>query len=175
MENKEEKESLWIELPQTEKKNYLEFHQQAYLEDLQHAEENMLKYPRWSIISGYYAMHDLTKLFFALNYNFKITSPQIHLKVILVLEEKIKDETIKKKLIDLLKEAKEEYFQVERLKEKVIPLLLKEAKKERGKAQYYTEDFSQERKTTPQRAAYFLDNFVKPYIQILEGLIKNAS
>src|SRR3989339_1878393 len=90
-------DKLWVELPQTERTNYLEFHKFSYLEDIQHAEANMLNYPRWSIISGYYAMHDLTKYFLALHYNVKITSPDIHYKAILILENKVKDQLLKQK------------------------------------------------------------------------------
>lgn len=169
MEEMEEK--VWWELPATEKENYLLFHKEAYKEDLRHAEETFLKFPRWSIISGYYAMHDLTKYFLALKFNIKISSPDIHSRTIVALEFFIKDAELKKKLLFMLKEAKEMFFDTERLKERILPLLLKQAKKERGKSQYYTEDYSKERKINSQRAAYFLDNFVKPYIKLLEGLL----
>lgn len=33
-------------LPATEQKNYIEFHEQAYKEDLNHAEYNSIKFPR---------------------------------------------------------------------------------------------------------------------------------
>lgn len=161
----------WQELPATERENYLQFHKDAYKEDLSHAEDTLLKFPRWSIISGYYAMHDLTKYFLALKLNIKVSSPEIHSKTIEALEYFIKDKELKEQLIALLKEAKNAYFDVERLREKVVPLLLKQAKKERGKSQYYTEDYTQERKVNAQRAAYFLDNFVKPYVELMEKLI----
>lgn len=164
-------ETIWQELPATEKENYLQFHKEAYKEDLSHAEDALLKFPRWSIISGYYAMHDLTKYFLALKLNIKVSSPEIHAKTIEALECFIKDKELKEKLISLLKEAENAYFDVERLKEKVVPLMLKQAKKERGKSQYYTEDYTQERKVNAQRATYFLDNFVKPYLKLIEGLM----
>ena len=164
-------EILWQELPATERENYLQFHQDAYKEDLSHAEDALLKFPRWSIISGYYAMHDLTKYFLAQKLNIKVSSPDIHAKTIEVLEHFITDKELKEKLIILLKEAKNAYFDVERLKERVVPLMLKQAKKERGKSQYYTEDYTKERKVNAQRATYFLDNFVKPYVELMEGLI----
>ena len=164
-------EPLWRELPATERENYLIFHQEAYKEDLSHAEETLLKFPRWSIISGYYAMHDLTKYFLAQKLNIKVSSPDIHAKTIEVLEHFIKDKELREKLVLLLKEAKNAYFDIERLKEKVVPLMLKQAKKERGKSQYYTEDFTKERTVNAQRATYFLDNFVRPYVKLIEGLM----
>ncbi|MEK6846200.1 MAG: hypothetical protein AABY26_05545, partial [Nanoarchaeota archaeon] len=103
--------------------------------------------------------------------NIKVSSPDIHAKTIEVLEHFITDKELKEKLIILLKEAKNAYFDIERLREKVVPLMLKQAKKERGKSQYYTEDYTKERKVNAQRATYFLDNFVKPYVELMEGLI----
>lgn len=164
-------EQTWRELPATERENYLQFHQDAYKEDLSHAEDALLKFPRWSIISGYYAMHDLTKYFLAFKLNIKVSSPEIHHKTIEALEHFIEDKELKERLIILLKEAKNAYFDVERLREKVVPLMLKQAKKERGKSQYYTEDYTKDRKVNAQRATYFLDNFVKPYVELVERLI----
>ena len=164
-------ETMWQDLPVTERENYLLFHHDAYKEDLRHAEDTVLKFPRWSTISGYYAMHDLTKYFLALKLNIKVSSPNIHAKTIEALEHFIKDKELRERLISLLKEAQNAYFDIERLREKVVPLMLKQAKKERGKSQYYTEDYTKERKINAQRATYFLDNFVKPYLKLIEGLI----
>lgn len=161
----------WQELPATEKENYLQFHRDAYQEDLKHAEDTLLKFPRWSIISGYYAMHDITKYFLALKLNIKVSSPDIHFKTIEVLEHFVQDKELKEKLISLLKEAENAYFDIERLKEKVVPLMLKQAKAERGKSQYYTEDYTKDRKVNAQRSAYFLENFVRPYLKLMRGLM----
>lgn len=164
-------ESNWDMLPATEKENYLEFHKNAFDEDLRHAEKNIIQFPRWSIISGYYCMHNITKLFLAAKFNTKITSPEIHAKTISALEHFIKDETIKKKLIELLKDAKNIYFSAERLKEKTLPVLLRRGKQERGKVQYYSEDYTKEAKTNPQKASYFLETIVKPYVKIVKELM----
>src|SRR3989338_2671986 len=115
----------WTILSETEKESYVEFHEIAFKDDINHAEKVIMLSPRWSIISGYYGMHDLTKLFLAKRYSVKLSSPNIHTKAIRVLEEFIKDEEIKKKLLELLKEANHIYFSTERLKEKVLPTLLK--------------------------------------------------
>ncbi|MBN2459773.1 hypothetical protein JXB28_05805 [Candidatus Woesearchaeota archaeon] len=161
----------WNNLPATEKENYISFHKAAFEEDLRHAEKNILEFPRWSIISGYYCMHDLTKLFLAKEFNIKISSPDIHAKAIEALENLIQDEALKKKLITLLKEAKTIYFNAERLKEKTLPTLLKRGKQERGRAQYYSEDYTEKAKASSQKAAYFLDTIVKPYVKIMKELM----
>ena len=167
-----EKEKYWIDLPATEKENYLDFHKQVYEEDLRHAIKNLLEFPRWTIISGYYSMHNITKLFLAQQYNIKITSPEIHRKTILALEEFIKDKQIQNKLLSLLKKAKDIYYSSERLKEKVLPLLLKRGKQERTKSQYYTKDYTKKIVIDSKKASYFLETIVKPYIKLIEGLMK---
>ena len=118
-----------------------------------------------------FAMHDITKLFLAAQFAIKISAPDIHEKTIEALSQKIQDKDTKEKLLLLLKEAKEVYFNIERLKERVLPEILRQGKRERGKTQYYTEDYSEAKIITSQKAAYFLDTFVKPYIKIMEGLI----
>ncbi|MBN1544004.1 hypothetical protein JW898_00920 [Candidatus Woesearchaeota archaeon] len=165
-------ELRWIDLPATEKDNYLAFHRTAYEEDLKHAEKNILDFPRWSIISGYYCMHNITKLFLAGRFNAKISSPEIHAKTIEALEHFIKDPALKEKLLKLLKEAKDVYYSAERLKEKTLPVLLKRGKQERGKAQYYSEDYTKESKVNSQKAVYFLDKIVKPYVGLVKGLME---
>lgn len=162
----------WTDLPATEKENYLAFHRTAFEEDLKHAEKNILDFPRWSIISGYYCMHNLTKLFIAERFNTKISSPEIHTKAIEALEHFIRDDGLKATLLVLLKEAKDIYYSAERLKEKTLPVLLKRGKQERGKAQYYSEDYTEKSKVNSQKAAYFLDKIVNPYVGLVKGLMK---
>lgn len=162
----------WTELPATEKENYVDFHRKFFEEDLKHAEKNLLEFPRWSIISGYYSMHNVTKLFLAKKYNLKISSPDIHAKTIWALEEFIKDEDLKKRLLQLLKEAKDIYYSVERLKEKVLPVLLKRGRQERVKSQYYTEDYTKKSSIDSRKASYFLEKIVKPYVKLVKELMK---
>jgi hypothetical protein len=167
-----ESEKMWEKLPATEQENYITFHEQAYSEDLKHAEHNSIKFPRWSIISGYYAMHDITKLFLAKKFNIKITSPDIHIKTILAVEEVITNKKLKDKLIELLQEAKTTYYNIERLKEKSLPVLLKKGKQERGKAQYYTQDYTDKKNINAQKATYFIEEIVRPYIKLIQELLK---
>ena len=169
---KENAELRWTDLPATEKGGYISFHRNAFEEDLKHAEKNVLEFPRWSIISGYYCMHELTKLFLAEKFNAKLASPELHAKAIEALEHFIRDDALKRKLLVLLKEAKNIYYSSERLKEKILPTLLRRGKQERGKAQYYSEDYSQKAKVSSQKASYFLETIVKPYVELVRGLME---
>lgn len=164
--------ATWTELPATEKQNYILFHRNSFQEDLKHAEKNILEFPKWSIISGYYCMHNITKMFLAEKFNIKISSPNIHIKTVEALEYFIKDEKLKSKLIELLKGAKDVYYSAERLKEKTLPTLLKRGKQERGKAQYYSEDYTEKTIINPQKASYFLETIVIPYLKLIEGLME---
>ncbi len=170
--NNESLGTAWTDLPATEKANYVDFHQTAAEDDLKHAEKNILDFPRWSIISGYYCMHDLTKLFLAEKFNVKVSSPEIHAKTIEALEHFIKDDRLKNRLLELLKEAKNIYYSAERLKERTLPTLLRRGKQERGRAQYYSEDHTGKARVNPQKAVYFLETIVKPYVELVRGLMK---
>ena len=167
----ENNKSPWEDLNDVEKQNYIDFHTTIYKEDLAHAEFVALKYPRWSIISGYYAMHDITKLFLAMRFKIKICSPQIHAKTIAAIDHFIKDDELRRKILPLLKEAQQTFYNVERLKEKIVPLLLKQSKRQREQSQYYSEDYSEKKSVNAQKAMAFLEQMVKPYIKIIEGLL----
>ena len=170
-DNGNEAEKPWSNLPATEKGNYLSFHKNASEDDLKHAEKNVLEFPRWSIISGYYCMHDLTKLFLAEKFNAKISSPEIHAKTIVTLEHFVRDAELRNKILELLKEAKDIYYSAERLREKTLPVLLKRGRQERGKAQYYSENYTEDEKANYQKASYFLETIVGPYVKLLKGLM----
>jgi len=161
----------FIKLPATERNNYISFHEHSSRDNLRHAEKNMLEFPIWSVISGYYAMHDVTKLFLAKQYNIKVSAPDIHAKTIEALEACIKEEEVKKRLLTLLKEAKEIYFSVERLKERVLPAMLRKGRQERGSSQYYTEDYSKRAPIDSRKASYFFETIVKPYVRLIEELM----
>ena len=165
-----ENEIRWSTLPATEKEQYVKFHKVAYEEDVKHAEKTMLEFPRWSIISGYYAMHDLTKLFLGEKFGVKLSSPEIHRKAIEALEHFVKDAELKKKLLRLLEDAEGVYYSTERLKERTLPALLKRGKQERGRAQYYSEESVSGSDINAKKASYFLQTVVKPYVEIVEKL-----
>ena len=57
-----EKEGKISRIKETELNRYLEFFTESYQDNFKHSESNVETYPRWSIISGYYSMHDISKL-----------------------------------------------------------------------------------------------------------------
>jgi hypothetical protein len=145
-------------ISELEIERYINFLQNSYKDDLAHASENVDKFPRWSIISGYYAMHDIAKLFLAKKFRIKILK-EVHsttIKVMKVVSER-------KDLIKLLEIG---YKEFRKLVEE-----LEVAKKERVKVQYYTGTPYLE-SLYKKRAKEFLENVVKPFIQKMEGLVE---
>lgn len=65
-------ESKISRIKETELTRYIEFYTESYNDNFKHSESNLNSYPRWSIISGYYAMHDISKLLIAKVYHLKI-------------------------------------------------------------------------------------------------------
>jgi len=169
--NDKEMPQLYEDLPEVEKESWIEFHENAYKDDLKHTEKDLMEFPRWSIISGYYAMHNITKLYLGKNHNVKIVGENIHSKTLKALSKFIQNKQEKEKVIRLLKKAEISFFNILRLEEKTLPLMLRKGKTERGKTQYYSKDFSD---INSQRSVYFLDNIVKPYIKIMEGMLSLA-
>lgn len=134
-----------------EKERYLHFLSNAYKENLEHSKANIIRFPRWAIISGYYAMHDVAKLFLADKFNLKINF-KVHKITIEALEELIHNKEISKMLNlgyeELLKMMND----------------LKDAKKIRTHAQYYTgTKFMKEK--YQKEAKDFLKEIVFPFIE----------
>ncbi len=143
---------------ETEIPRYMNFFENSYKENLDHANFVLNNFPRWSIISGYYAMHDITKLFLAGQFRIKIEF-KVHETTIDVLKELTKD----KEILKLLKTGYSEFI--------AIANDLAKAKKERIKAQYYTgSDFSKEK--YKERANSFLKNVVNQFIEKITRMMK---
>jgi hypothetical protein len=139
-----------------EKERYLRFYTVSYKDDLEHSKFAIEAHPRWSIISGYYAMHDATKLFIARAYGFKIDE-DVHSTTIKLLTEILKDES----LISLFESGYSEY--------RKMATELYGAREERRRAQYYTgtsfaDDYFR------RRARKFHEEIVEPYLDKLEIL-----
>ncbi len=136
---------------------YVNFFENSYKDNLEHCRQNAEKFPRWSIISGYYAMHDITKLLLAKKFRIKIET-EVHATTIKVLRELIKN----KELMNLIERGYREFVD--------LASDLAEAKKDRIKAQYYTgtafmkEEFR-------RRSKEFLIDTVKPYVERMIKLI----
>jgi hypothetical protein len=137
-----------------EKSRYINFFDTTYKDDLELSRYVLEKHPRWSIISGYYAMHDVTKLFLARNYGYKVHDVDVHSTTIsllsLVLRQSHED------LVSLFESGYEEY--------KNMVGELSGARNERRKAQYYTgSEFTRDYYLS--RARKFYDKKVEPYIE----------
>ena len=110
---------------ETELERYISFFRESCEDNARHAEANMASYPRWSIISGYYAMHDATKLFLSKSFRIKIDF-EVHSTTIKVLKELIDN----KEILNLIERGYKEFLS--------LANDLAEAKKNRVKMQYYT-------------------------------------
>lgn len=150
---KSKKISRFVEL---EKDRYLNFFSKSYRENFEHSKYNLKKFPRWSIISGYYAMNDITKLFIADKFNIKIDF-NVHQTTIDVLNEVLKD----KEISSLLNLAYNEFLRL--LND------LAEAKEKRTNAQYYT-GTSFMKKQYRKEAKTFLNKTVIPYLIKIKSL-----
>ena len=141
---------------ETERERYLNFFSNSYKENLEHCRYVLEKYPRWSIISGYYAMHDIAKLFLADKFSIKVEF-NVHQVTIEVLKELIKD----KQIVVMLNLGYNE----------LIRLLndLAAARKQRTNAQYYTgTEFMHEKYR--KDAEIFLNKTVIPFIEKIRML-----
>lgn len=137
---------------------YTNFFDNSYKDNLQHCKSNIDAFPRWGIISGYYAMHDITKLFLAKKFRIKIDF-EVHATTIKLIKHVINN----KDLINLIELGYKEF--------KNLANDLAEAKKERVKVQYYTgTDFMKTR--YKERANEFVKDVVIPYIEKILRLIE---
>ena len=152
------KEGKIIRIVETELKRYVDFFTATYGENLEHSKDTIETHPRWSIISGYYAMHDISKLLIAKIYRLKIGSFQVHGITIKLLKELLKD----KEVLELLNKGYEE--------SRDLVQELSDAKKDRVKVQYYTgTEFMKEK--YKERAKEFYENVVKRYIEKIKTLL----
>jgi hypothetical protein len=158
-----------VKLNDLEKQNYTKFFENTYQDNLNAARYNLNKFPRWSIIAGYYAMHDIAKLFLAKKYGLKINS-RVHFACIVSLSfllNRDKQEFVKS--VELLKKA-QKIFDENVLGIKVDELVqyLKKAKSERGKVQYYNPRID---RNVSEKASYFLDNVAIPFVKHMEVIL----
>ena len=146
-----------VKISELELSRYVNFFENSYEENLEHSKAVVLTYPRWSIISGYYAMHDITKLLLAKNFSLKIEL-EVHATTIKVLAELIKNA----ELLRLIEAGYNEFIS--------LANDLATAKKERVKAQYYTgTKFMKEE--YGKRASEFMSEVVAPYVERIKLLL----
>jgi hypothetical protein len=152
------KKELITRIIETELERYVNFFENSYIENLEHCKFNIEKFPRWSIISGYYAMHDITKLFLAKKFSIKVEF-KVHETVIKILGEILKD----KETLRLLEIGYEEFIKI--ANDLVI------AKKKRIKVQYYTgSEFMKEKYKVESKD--FLYKVVIPYLDKIKEILR---
>ena len=140
-----------------ELERYLNFLESSYLDNFGHCKVVLSSFPRWSIISGYYAMHDITKFFIAKKFGIKIDF-KVHITTIIVIENLIKNKEISR----MLGNAHKEFLS--------LASDLDEAKNNRVKTQYYTGS-SYSSKIYSNEAKRFLVE-IKKYIAKIQELME---
>lgn len=145
-------------ISELELERYLHFFENSYKENLELCAFIIEKFPRWSIISGYYAMHDITKLLIAKKFNLKIDY-SVHQTTINLLKELIKD----KQTLALIERGYNEFLR--------LANDLKEARKNRTKAQYYT-GTSFMKQEYEKRAIDFYKQIVLLYLEKIKFLLE---
>jgi len=136
---------------------YVNFFEYSYKDNLEHCKTNTKIFPRWSIISGYYAMHDITKLLIAKKFGLKIEL-EVHATTIKVLRELIKDKAV----TSLIEKGYKEFIS--------LANDLAQAKKERTKAQYYTGTTFMKEHFSKMSEEFFSD-IVSPYLKRIKQLL----
>ncbi|MFH1364637.1 MAG: hypothetical protein ABIH52_03185 [Candidatus Aenigmatarchaeota archaeon] len=136
---------------------YVNFFENSYMDNLEHSKANLESFPRWAIISGYYAMHDATKLLLAKKFRIKVDL-EVHATTIKVLRELVRN----KEILALIERGYREFIS--------LANDLAEAKKERVKMQYYTgTEFMH--KEYLKRSKEFYDSVVLKYVDKIRRLL----
>lgn len=135
---------------------YTNFFDKSYKDNLNHCRAVKQSFPRWSIISGYYSMHDACKLLLTRKFRLKMEL-RVHQTTILVLKELVRN----KEILYLIEKGYEEFI--------TLANDLALAKKERVKSQYYTGTAYMDEEYRRQ-ADWFLRQIVEPFITKLKRL-----
>lgn len=146
-----------IKINELEKDRYLFFLSNSYKNHLEHAKFVREVFPRWSIISGYYAMHDISKLLLVKEFNLKVER-EVHATTIKSIRELINN----KEIFKLFEVGYDEFAN--------LALDLNEAKKEKVKTQYYTgSEYMKDE--LMRKSKGFIEEIVEPYLLKLEKLL----
>ena len=136
---------------------YANFFEASFKDNLECSKFTAERFPRWSIIAGYYSMHDITKLLLAKKFRVKIEL-EVHATTIKVLRELIKN----REILRLIEEGYKEFIS--------LANDLAEAKDQRTKVQYYTGTaFMREHYQKISRE--FFSSVVEPYIEKIKNLL----
>lgn len=164
-------------LEKVEKERYTSFHFNNYRLDLRSAVAFLaLGNAKYAVIAGYYSVLNITLWYFAKYFNLKISEEDVgvHKNCLVVLERYIKEEKLKKRILDLLEEAQKEYLSftiLKKKKEETLPLLLKQSADKRKKYTYYSPERDLPKDSEQlDEAKNFLENTVKPYLFLMERI-----
>ena len=160
----------WTIIDITEKEIYVRWHDYAYQDDLTSAELLIEKHPRNAIVLGYYAMHNIAKKYLGEVFSIKIPQDDTHSVTLRALKEKIDREVTRKRVLELMKKAQEEYEIFSKPKPGLLSALLRHGRAERVAHSYYQSEKEAEKRTQSDKAKEFINTIVKPFIKIMKEL-----
>lgn len=160
----------WEIMDVTEKEVYVKWHDFAYQDDLESAEALAEKHPRNAIVLGYYSMHNMAKKYLGEVFSIKIPQDDAHSLTLKALKEKINKEATRKRVVELMKRAQEEYELFSKPKPELLSALLRYGKSERTSHSYYQSRQEAEKQTGSEKAGEFIRTIVKPFIKIMGEL-----
>ncbi len=163
-------ERSWEIMDIAEKEIYVQWHDFAYQDDLAAAELLAELHPRNAIVLGYYSMHNIAKRYLGDVFSIKIPQDDTHSLTLKALKEKIEKEVTKKRVIELMKKAQEEYEVFSRPKPELLSALLRHGRSERAAHSYYQSKQEAEKKAGAEKAKEFIETIVKPFIAIMKEL-----
>lgn len=160
----------WEIMDITEKEIYVRWHDFAYQDDLASAELLVGQHPRNSIVLGYYSMHNISKKYLGDVFSIKIPQDDTHSVTIKALKEKIAKEVTRKRVIELMKQAQEEYEIFLKPKPELLSALLLHGRSERTAQSYYHSKLQASQPAESEKARQFIEAIVKPFINIMKEL-----
>ena len=160
-----------VQLAPYDREAYLMFHRLAYREDLELSRTLLARSPRWSIITGYYAMHNLAKLYLGAEHGIRITGEHIHESVVRELDKALRHTSERKRLLDLLATADAAFKGLQQPRE--VAELLERGRRNRSAANYYLREGSTAIVQMDQ-AKQFQDGVVKVFVAIMERMTDAA-
>lgn len=163
-------ESKWEIMDITEKEIYVKWHDFAYKDDLESAESLVEKHPRNAIVLGYYSMHNIAKKYLGDVFSIKIPQEDTHSLTLKALKEKISKEVTRKRVVELMKKAQEEYEMFSKPKPELLSALLRYGRSERTSQSYYQSKQEADKKVGSEKSREFIDTIVKPFIKIIREL-----
>ena len=148
-----------------ERERYIKWHKENAQVDLRDAESIIYKTQKWSIIAGYYAMHNAAKYYLGNVFGIKITAPSAHDETLKVLEKTLIKSPTYKEIKKLIEKAEKEFETLVGADASTITAQYRLGKEKREKQTYYSQSFVKR-----EDAQKFLDEIVKPFMKIIMEL-----